>query len=272
MDINNKKEFYNRLKDTSQQLSSIEKSININSRKTEKSKQEIINNLHEYFYIKEYMLNEPKLYESNPNILLKPWKNDLTLEIAWEKISLLEEYRDFTKLDISVSFGYVQWPWVKMQNFGHSPKWYLQNYIQNNPDNETEILKSFYVTTIDELKDHTISVPTKALVGSSSYTLAAITHELGHIFADHLWKNLVEHERNANAFSIRFIKHIEQKYNIKTHVLENDLYKVALASYQLRYLLHQHDPHFLEKHDNRYNIHQNHKYDELQKQTERDFI
>ncbi len=260
-----KKDFYTTLQSATKKLSSQERSKN-NNKKTSKK---VINDLHKCFAAKENLLNNLSLYKNNKDILLKPSKSDIIVSIWWKEISLLQEYKEFTQQDISLSFAYVQAK--KQQDFGCSGKTYWQEYSKKHPEHEKDILQSYYAKSRDELWDHMISIPISTFTSSSAYTLAAISHELWHIFANHLWKHLIDYERNANAFSMRFIRYIERKYNINTYVLENELYKTALASYQLRYLLHQHDSSFLENNDNRY-IHHKHKYDELWQQTDKNFL
>lgn len=260
-----KKDFYNTLQSTTKKLSSKEKSRKSNNKTVEQA----INDLHRCFEVKEKLLNDLSLYKNNTNISLKPWKSDIEVHIWGKEISLIQEYKEFTNQNIGVSFAYI--PAKKHQDFGYSEKIYWQDYSKKHPEHEKDILNSYYAKNRDELWDHMIAIPISTFTSSSAYTLAAISHELWHIFANHLWKHLIDYERNANAFSMRFIKYIENKYNIKTYVLENELYKTALASYQLRHLLHQYDSNFLEKNDNRY-IHHKHKYDELWQQTQKGFL
>jgi hypothetical protein len=52
---------------------------------------------------------------------------------------------------------------------------------------------------------------------------------------------LVERERNAHTWGLRFIRHIERKYGVNAHIDGMTYNKMALASYQTKYLLHQHD-------------------------------
>lgn len=260
-----KKDFYTTLQSTTKKLSSQEKNKN-DHKKTSKK---VINDLHKCFAVKENLLNNLSLYENNKDISLKPWKSDIVVEIWWKEISLLQEYKEFTQQDIAISFAYVQTK--KHQDFGYSEKTYWQEYSKKHPEHEKDILHSYYAKNRDELWDHMIAIPLSTFTSSSSYTLAAISHELWHIFANHLWKHLIDYERNANAFSMRFIRYIERKYNINTCVLENELYKTALASYQLRYLLHKHDPKFLEENEPRHK-HQKHRYDDLLQQTDKNFL
>ncbi len=262
----NKKDFYNTLQTITKKLSQKKNKKN-NTQVNKKS----INDLHRCFEVKENLLSKLDLYQSNKNIKLNSSIWDITVSIWWQEISIIEEYKNFTKQDIAVSFAYISWEWIKNQDFRYSLKKDFQDYCQKNPEHEKDILDCYYAKSRDEISDHMIAIPSKTFVDSSSYTLAAISHELWHIFANHLWKHLIDYERNANAFSLRFIRYIEHKYNINTFVLENDLYKIALASYQLRYLLHKHDPKFLAQNEPRHK-HQKHRYDELLQQTQKEFL
>ena len=177
-----------------------------------------------------------------------------------KRISLMDELKIFTKeTDMSVGF-FTENTYAYYDNIGHMyPNAYREKLLDREVGDE-------YV-----FPEHIIITPSFWNIWCKPLALYRMAHELWHAvdyqkthtwnmfrwvrrytryIKEKLWrdmydenyKNIIEKERNAHAWALKFITYIERKYNINTHALDEKYYKIALAFSQMKYLVNKHFP------------------------------
>ncbi|MCX6822516.1 MAG: hypothetical protein NTX91_00775 [candidate division SR1 bacterium] len=222
----------------------------------EEKKKELINELQQYFLGRDKVFDEIAQQKPIDEYSLEVQRDDVILTFGEKKISLQEEFKAYSGKNQSINFFVPDG--LKSFQYLKSSKEHIKTLAQ---EKITAFLTSVGIKDVNDLADYLVYIPGNH--NFQPFCLACIAHELGHFVCNDQSKNLIEKERNAHTWGLRFIRNIERKYGINTHIDGMTYNKMALASYQTKYLLHQHDQSgFLETKDDMY-VKQKDQYTDL---------
>lgn len=171
--------------------------------------------------------------------------DEIILELPWVRVSLTDELEAYTWDKKSISFFKV-----KSKDSIEFEYWNKNKLENKSKEVQAKALEAMDVWSLDQVNDHIIYIPESATY--QPLIINAVAHEIWHMICNKYGKNLIEHERNAHARWLRFIKHIENKYWIDTQALKSEISKLWLIQYQTKRYLHKYAPNILDQLDPNY--------------------